>query len=334
MNQYSPRFRDTAINFFDTPKSYFFIEDCIVDFKTGLVYKDNDIYWETTNENMAWEPHWITRDVRWANRITRQTLIADRMSQIKQYLEEKIRKVENIPNHIDGTVLHLLHPFGHYAYGHLYDTLQKLSIIEREKLNFDSVLLSRHHGIVDFETHLKATGLTNRTPIPDESGLVQIKRLLFVMPVSHPTTFTPESYEYCRKKYYEYFSIQKDTTPTLKIFLTRRPGIRRALLNNEKIEKTLKNAGILFMDGSESLATIVKNFSKASHIAGVHGSLFTNNIFGHAATRYLEYCPRSRPDFNFKNQTKLCESYKHVLIDDVSHDISLDIEDLMKFYAS
>jgi hypothetical protein len=59
-----------------------------------------------------------------------------------------------------------------------------------------------------------------------------------------------------------------------------------------------------------------------------------NNIFGHADTKYLEYCPRSRPVFAFKNQTKLCGNYEHVLIDDVSHGILLNIEDLLNFYAS
>ena len=334
MSYYAPRFRDTAINFFDTPRSHFFISDCIVDFRTGLIYKDGEIHWETANEHVAWEPHWITVDVRWANRITRQALIADRMSQIKQYFDEKIRNTQNIPSHIDGTALHLLHPFGHYVYGHFYDTLQKLSTIEKEKLHFDSLLLSRQQGIVDFETHLQAIGLTNHPRIPNNSGLVRIKRLLCVMPVSHPATFTTESYEYCRKKYYQYFGVRNDVTPNLKIFLTRRPGFRRILLNNDEIEKTLKNAGIVFMDGTENLETIVKYFSKASHIAGVHGALFMNNIFGHETTKYLEYCPRSRPVLAFKNQTKLCGNYEHVLIDDVSHDISLDVEEILKFYVS
>jgi hypothetical protein len=332
---YSEPFRDNWLNIFDTPKSHYYISDCVVDFATGLVYKNEDIFWEGANENMAWDGGWITSDARWKNRLTRQELITERMATMKRTFEEKLQKTSTIPQYDNGTALHLLHPFGRYVYGHFYDTWQKLTIAAENKLHYDSVLLARHHEVIDFEVHLAAHDLKDMTRLPTNSGLARIKSLLFVMPVAHPTTFTVNSYMHCRNMYYRHFGISPSTPPATKIFLTRRPGaFHRALTNNDEIERVLTTAGIQFLDGSEPLEIIVKNFAAASHVAGVHGSLFVNNIFGHETTRYLEYCPRSRPCRNFENQYKLCGSYEHVPVDDVAHEMVLKIDALLAFYAS
>ncbi len=329
-------FRDTWLNIFDSPKSHFYISDCIVDFETGLIYKDGQIFWEAANENMVWYDGWISGDPRWMNRITRQDVISERMKKQTAYFEEKIKNAKEIPQINEGTTLHLLHPFNRYVFGHIFDTLQKLYIVEKENLDFQSILIPDTHEIIDFHLHLGALGLTDKKIIKSDHGLVRVNYLLFISPVGHPTSFIPESYLFIRNRYQKYFEVEDNPVADKKIFVTRRPGdFKRCLLNNEEVECALKNEGILYFDGKQTFKEIVDAFAHASHIAGVHGAQFVNNIYANEGTKYLEFCPQTRPTAIFKDQYKLCQSYEFILHDsDVDHNISLDVNRLLAFYSS
>jgi hypothetical protein len=329
-------FRDTHLNIFDTPASHFYLSDVIVDFATGLIYKDGHIVWETANENIIWYDGWISGDPRWQNRIARQEQIGERMKKMTTYFENKLEKTANVRTYDQDTTLHLLHPFGRYVYGHLYDTLQKLYVINREKLSFGSLLLPKTHEIIDFDAHLKVLNLYDHNLIENDGGLIRIKNLLFITPLVHPTTFSHDSYSFIRNKYRDYFNINSSLPADKKIFLTRRPGsFTRSVLNDKELEASLTSNGIYYFDGSESLKEVVEIFGYASHIAGVHGSLFVNNIFANAHTKYLEYCPSTRVDRNFYYQYKLFESYQHLLVEsDSDHSVNLNISAILQFYAS
>lgn len=329
-------FRDTWLNIFDSPNSHFYISDCIVDFETGLIYKDGQIFWEAANENMVWYDGWISGDPRWLNRISRQDVISERMKKQTSYFEEKIRATPHMPEITEGTTLHLLHPFNRYVFGHIFDTLQKMYVVENESLDFQSLLIPGTHEIIDFDVHLDALGLKNKNIIKSNHGLVRVNYLLFINPVGHPTSFTPDSYMFIRNKYQKYFGVEESPVAEKKIFLTRRSGaFKRYLLNDDELETVLKKEGILYFDGKQSFREIVYAFAHASHVAGVHGSLFTNNIYGNEKTKYLEYCPRARENHTFHHQYKLCESYEHILVDgDESNNIRLDINAILKFYSN
>jgi len=327
-------FRDTWLNIFDSPKSHFYISDSIVDFETGLIYKDGRIFWEAANENMVWYDGWISGNPRWADRITRQDVISERMKKLTSYFEEKIKNTAVIPEISGGTTLHLLHPFNRYVFGHIFDTLQKLYIAERDHLDFQSILIPNTHEIIDFDLHLGALGLTDKKIIKSDHGLVRVSYLLFISPVGHPTSFTPESYLFIRNKYQKYFGVEENPVADKKIFLTRRAGdFKRYLLNDAELEEALKKEGVLYFDGKQTFKEIVEAFAHASHVAGVHGSLFTNNIYGNEKTKYLEFCPSARENHTFHHQYKLCESYDHTLVNgDAEHNISLDLNQLFSFY--
>jgi hypothetical protein len=329
-------FRDTWLNIFDSPNSHFYLSDCIVDFETGLIYKDGQIFWEAANENIVWYDGWISGDPRWLNRIARQDVISERMKKLTSYFEEKIRATPNMQEISNGTTLHLLHPFNRYVFGHIFDTLQKMYVVENESLDFQSILIPGTHEIIDFELHLDALSLKNKNIIKSNRGLVRVNYLLFINPVGHPTSFIPDSYLYIRNKYQSYFGIKENPIADKKIFLTRRPGkFKRHLLNDIELETSLKQEGIIYFDGTQTFAEIVNAFAHASHVAGVHGSLFTNNIYGNETTKYLEYCPRARENHTFHHQYKLCESYDHVLVDsNESFDITLPIQQLIDFYGT
>jgi capsular polysaccharide biosynthesis protein len=273
-------------------------------------------------------------DPRWANRITRLDVISERMRKQVLYFEEKIKKTQEIPVINDGTTLHLLHPFGRYVFGHIFDTMQKLYVTEKEHLDFQSVLIPNTHEIIDFDLHLGALGITDKKIVKSDHGLVRVNYLLFINPVGHPTSFIPESYLFIRNKYQKFFGVEENPAAEKKIFLTRRAGdFKRYLLNDAEVEVTLKKEGILYFDGKQTFKEIVEAFAHASHVAGVHGSLFTNNIYGNAKTKYLEYCPIARENHTFHHQYKLCSDYQHLLVDcDKDFNISLDLGKILNFY--
>lgn len=333
---WAKKYRDTWLNVIDEPSEFSYISKCIVDFETGLVFKDGKILWQCANENIIWHKRWVSTDSRWADRLTRLDVLKERMTEIQDNFYKKLSETKEFIEIKSGTTLHLLHPFNRYVFGHMYDTLQKLEIVEKNKLAFNSVLLPGTSGIIDFDIHLKAFGLDKKELIRSNHGLVKVNYLIFIQPVGHPTSFTPESYEYVRSKYQNYYGISSDTNPSKKIFLTRKRGnFRRYLLNDDEIYKNLSKEGILYFDGSEKFDEIYHAFSNASHIAGVHGSLFTNNIFGNASTHYREYCPEGREVHTFHHQYKLCKDYEHILVKgDEENNIAIDLHDLMNFYNS
>jgi hypothetical protein len=106
---------------------------------------------------------------------------------LQNYFETKLRNTPNIPTYANKSTLHLLHPFGRYVYGHYFDTFQKLQIVSKEKLQYDSVLLSLGHEIKDFSLHLQSFGLNSVDKISNNGGLAKINSLTFIRPVAHPT---------------------------------------------------------------------------------------------------------------------------------------------------
>ena len=211
---------------------------------------------------------------------------------------------------------------------------QKLHIVNKEKLDFNSILLPKVHEILDFEMHLFALKLDKKNKFESDYGLVEVKNLLYIYPPSHPTSFTPESFSFIRNSYSNAFNLAFENAPDTKLFLTRRKNkFKRYLTNDAEIEHELKAIGVRILDGTENFLEIMGLFSRASHVAGVHGSLFTNNIYGNNKTKYAEYCPRNRENHTFHHQFKICESYNHFLVDgDVDYNISIDINNLKQFY--
>jgi capsular polysaccharide biosynthesis protein len=101
------------------------------------------------------------------------------------------------------------------------------------------------------------------------------------------------------------------------------------------MEIALTLNSVFYFDGSESLREIVETFGRASHIAGVHGSSFVNNIFAHAHAKYLEFCPSTRVNHNFYHQYKFLDSYEHILVNaDSEHNINLNVNTLLEFYET
>lgn len=329
---WSPSFRDTWVNVYDSPQDVLTFDNVFVDMKTGLVIKDGQVVWSAAVENLIWLDSWITASPNWKNSISRMELVVSRMKNIQNYADN-ISYAEAFELE-KGDYLHFLHPFGRYVYGHLFDTFQKISAVA--KRDFQGVIISDQREVVDFSDHLLAAGINKENVISQSVGsLIFVPSLTFVRPLSHPTNFTVASYEFVRQNYFNYFNGPANSLGR-KIFLTRRKGsYRRYLINSDEVESRLNDMGVDIYDGSESLSTLFQAFASASHVSGVHGALFVNNIFSYESCRYLEFCPVKRPVTTFHDQYKRAKVYEHYLNDcDDEFNISIDLNKLMHFYAS
>lgn len=329
---WAPNFRDTWVNVYDSPHDVFELKDVFVDRKTGLVVKDGLVLWPMAVENIIWYKSWITVDSKWKDPISRYELIAERMRTLQEYANSlPYELAKALP---DGRYLHLLHPFGRYVYGHLFDTFQKLAMVDG--YSFDGVILSKSNEVVDFSDHLMAVGFDGSMVVPDSYGdLLFVPNLVFVRPLSHPTNFSKSSYEFIRNRYFNFFKGPQCDTGR-KIFLIRRKGAyRRYLVNSDEVENALVSSGVEIYDGSESFRELFNAFASASRVSGVHGALFVNNIFSFESCKYLEFCPKTRPVKTFFDQYKRVVDYEHNLVDcDDAFNISLDIDRLVDFYKS
>lgn len=96
-----------------------------------------------------------------------------------------------------------------------------------------------------------------------------------------------------------------------KIFLARRGGLGKGLINGPEVEKFFEDLGFVFVEPHKlSLKEKVAMFMSADYIAGPGGSAFTNLIFCRPGTKAIKFSNFQR---QFENLT--CLSIQHFGID-------------------
>jgi len=331
-------FRETTLNFFNNEKELEFIEDCLVQ-QRGLIYKDGNVIANTAIEHLIWlsgnlldGPGYIGTDPRFHDYL-RGNLILERLTGYSKVVQNVLDSDHNIVD-LEGTSLHLMHPFWDYEYGHFFDTFQKILRLDNN-IKIDNIILSNPKKVIDFNVHLECLGLDKYNKIRIQSGntLLRCKKLIYIYPIACHTSFTPSSFNKIRSEYFSKLKINFEEREGLKLFLARPNNIPRHLINDEEVYGALKKLGVQVLYGTEPLAEIIEKFSRATHVAAVHGSLLANIIFCGEDTKYLEFCPSNRPDFSFYGKYKLSPHYTHKLINaDSEHNISIDIDELKEFY--
>jgi hypothetical protein len=330
-------FRDSDLNFIDSKEDVIKFSNAIVDPSTGIIFdlNKNEIIWEAANEYLLWfsgyEQLWMSSDPLFKNRISRISLIHDRMLKLDSLIRNKI--AQNKVRKITGTVLHLLHPFGFYVYGHFFDTMQKMYAVDKFNLTFDSAILSNPSKIIDIETHLKSLGLENKAHFLNNSNeLIHLDWGIYLRPISQPPIYTRDSFEFLSKKYSS--TLKEKSEKTYKLFFNRQKGVvPRFVLNGEYLENFLSTNGIEIINGNEPLMRLIDMIGNATHIAGPHGSLFINGIFSNAQTKFLEFCPSNRINKAFEYQFKDCRNYKFMEVNaDSESNIEISPEVIMEFY--
>lgn len=83
--------------------------------------------------------------------------------------------------------------------------------------------------------------------------------------------------------------------PTLKLFLARRNGGYRMIMNNDEIEEYFKAKGYIFVEPHKlPLKDVVNLFHQAKYVVGPFSSAFTNLMFSQPGTKVLIMCNYTR----------------------------------------
>ena len=356
-------FNESNTNIIPSNKKYYVLDNVIVDTFTGLIYdtKAKDIIFECANEvffynnipNLGIDNEICSNIIGNVDKEKNIELLKNKLREYFLQLLEKEGSVNNLTKIEDYLTIHLLSSMGEYMYGHVFDIFQKAMVLEKLHFNNYSLLCSNASQIVDFNKHLEALGFIsdkhyyNDHLIKDvlytesvKDRLVYIKKLLYIKPVSAYFSFTKESLEFIRRKYFEYFNV-KNEEPIYKIFLNRNGvNIGRNANNYDELRDELLQRNIKIINGDEKLEQVVYLLSKATHVAGIHGSKFINSMFCPRVTKFREYCPDTKNsdrglEFSiYKKQLKLSEDYELIRYASNSDrdNYTIDIQDLLNFY--
>jgi hypothetical protein len=292
------------------------LSDVLADPATGLVLDSSgEPVWNQLDEVMTWLPDFWTRGLR--EGYTKPQILRRRQAHVRALAAPIWAQRDQWPR-LDPGVEHvyLLHPFGFFAFGHLFDSLQRLQrcidVVPRPL----RVVHAQASRIIDFDGHMAKFGVGS-----DEllalAGPAWIPRLWISPWQSHPAQLTAKAYD----EIYARYTCGTPASPRTRLYLSRnhvRPGFR-GVSNESELLPIISEHGFEVLTGNEPLAHIVERFYKAEVIMGPHGSLFANVMFCQEDCRVVEFCPDNRLDYSFQKKTKRCKDYRHVALPGDSH---------------
>ena len=296
----------------------------------GILFdKDGVVLPETLDERIFWEPSCISRFMRDKKILNEQVQIRIRDIKNKHEQAFKCSDFIDVENCVD-----LTHPFSFYAFGHLFDTLQRLypvrSQIRDPNTNF---IVSRHDSITDFAKHLSAWSERDirKEDLIVANGLnIRINNLTYSLSPTIPTEIYRDAYSWILERYFSLFNMQ-NIKPKYNLYLSRNhiKAGSRGVINEKEVIEILTKKEFIVLNGQEPLDLVVEYFANAKIIVGAHGSMFANSIFCNPETKIIEFCPSNRACYNFRNTFKMAENYKHILIEaDESFNITIDTDAL------
>jgi hypothetical protein len=255
----------------------------------------------------------------------------------KKNIEKEVPSSISKVKYLQGQYIDLTHPFGRYAFGHIFDSLQRLFAIPESIISDKTVkfLIGDCSLICEFTEHLSA--LCKRKiqekdlVLCNKNEVYKIQRLYFGINPAPATTFSRDSYKWIIERYYNYFGIDKIEN-AYKIYCNRNHvRLGRGVINNEEVINFLSKKGFVVLNGNESLKEIVNHFAKADVIIGAHGSLLANSMFSGPNAKVIEFCPKTRIDRSFLLKLKMAKNYKQIILEsDAAHNVVIPIEELEK----
>jgi hypothetical protein len=343
--RYLPKLKDSHLDLYPDIEDIKTVENVLVDPATCLVFNQNfEPYKQSSLEYLWWTPpHFVTKDFKHIlTRPVPKELVNEATKTREIFLEEYIQKIKAQPivELPDENYCSLLSQSGWYAFGHIFDFLQKICILKKLNLFDPSVnyLISNHDKITDFNLYLDIlSGQKNVsfTTLRRDNKLRFVKKCTLIKPQHWPQNFIDlETYNFIYNSFCNHF---KNYTPkdkkTSKIFLTRNKPVTRNILNFEELHKALRENDISVLYGTEKFEDIFYYFNNATHVCGYHGSLFANHIFCREGTKILEYCAYNRPDASISDKWRNTEVYYQKYVEaDSKYNAALNVEEILKFY--
>lgn len=174
---------ESTRNIIKNKSQIFELTDVIIYKKLGLISdKNGKLISETCNEHVFWHPKIIDySDQDAENRL--------------KYFQEIIDNID-VKNKliIDSNVdcIYLVHPFEWYAYGHLFDTLQRLYNLKERKFQGPYLICSDYSRVNDFGSHIEKLGYRKDFIIPFHGffDAIHVKRLIYSESPANVTQFT------------------------------------------------------------------------------------------------------------------------------------------------
>jgi hypothetical protein len=291
--------------------------------KYGLI-SDNDgrIIKETLNEQLFWQPEIID----YAN-----FNINERIDSYQKIVNENlIVNTLIIDSNVD--CIYLCHPFGWYAYGHLFDTLQRLYALRNSSFNGPYLICSDYSRVVDFNSHIKKLGYRNDLLIPHHGYFdsIKLKSLIYTDSPANITQFTEETKEWIWERYLANVNITKGE---YILFLDRGGVGSRDLENKQEIIEELSKKHVLkIFHGNENLDDALDLFYNATYIVGVHGAMFVNTIFCNEMSNIIELIPSSRVVVNMLQMNKKAKNHLGLIFKSKeNHEFKVNPKILLKY---
>lgn len=301
------------------------LNDVIIFKKYGLIADANrKIIPETTNEHIFWQPKIINY-----NKL-------DVDERLKFFQEEinngNIKKTIQLNSEID--FIYLCHPFEWYAYGHLFDTLQRLYQLSNRNFVGPFLICSDYSRITDFRTHIEMLGYRSDLIIPFYGffDAIYVNKLVYSESPANITQFTNDTRDWIWRRYIANNHNLKIQMQDYILFLDRSGvGTRDIINKNELLDFLSKRFEIKIFTGSEKVDEMLNIFNKAKYVLGVHGAMFVNTIFCSPETKIIELIPSTRVVVNMLQMNKFAKNHVGLILEaNNEHAINVDPKLILK----
>jgi len=303
------------------------LEDVLLEARHGvMVFPDGNPVISQLDEVLCWLPTTYARSIAAGSTYDRE--FATRFAHVATIARDAhARRDHAIRLDENSNYLYMAHPFGFHAFGHLFDSLQRLLPINEVDRKSYIVIHSKAYRIVDFPAHLSMLGIDPANLLELENDVI-VPRLTVTPWAAPPAQISDANFQLI----YEAYTRDVPQGHSRRLYLSRnhvRPGSRMVLNEDEILPKLVEN-GFEILYGTEPLRDIVSAFNQAEYITGAHGSLFANTMFCKQNAKIVEYCPKNRPDRSFQYKKKFAKNYVHKLVDaDENYNITIQISDVL-----
>ena len=306
-------------------------DNVIADGKTAIIVSESgELVKEQADEALFWLPEALPRAHR--KGFTNEQEDEKRTRMLSERASELHARRSDIPVlDPDFNYIYMLHPFGWHAFGHLFDSLQRLRHAVPAVPKPWKVLHSHNRQVVDFEVHMEKLGVPRDSLIEIRNDQSFVAPKLWVSPWQEwPANITPENYDWIYDGYTR--SVPK-TDPT-RLYLTRNHvrASERSVLNEEEVLARLEPLGFQVFRGTETIDEMLTLFHNAEMIIGPHGSALANTMFCNPDCRILEFCADNRIDRSFLRKHKKARDYRQVLRPaDEAFNITIPMDEIEAF---
>lgn len=319
--------------YFDVAEPFRRLENVYITMPGGIILKeDGSVLWSTMNEQIQWrrsDPN-VPRGARRADRATpegreelkrRQDAITASISGVD--LNQAMRMSPHVEH------LYFCHSFGWHAYGHIFDSFQRLYNARNHRSKSPIVITSDFRRISGFLDHMKIWGYQSHQVFTFSSAYqaIFVPKLILGELQTKPGGAQPDMYEYLRQIYL-FDNETIDTSLRIPgIYLDRnstRSG--RGVTNNDEVRDYLISKDYVIVDGSEPLQRTLQLFHSALKVIGAHGGAFSNTVFCNADAEIYEFMPETQPFPGFLRRPKLTDAFHQIKLPaDADKNVRLDM---------